>query len=297
MKPARFAYHRPATLDEALALLRELDEPKALAGGQSLVPMLNLRMAQPTDLVDLGAIPGLDGIRATDDGGVAIGAMTRQRDVELSPLARDRVPALVALLRHVAHVTVRNRGTIGGSVAHADPSAELPLACRTLDAQLVVAGAGGQRVVPAADFFVTHLTTVLEPDELLVELRFPGHADAAGLGFEELTRRHGDFAVASALALVWRDPAGAVRAARVGVGAVHPVPVRVPAAEAELVGLTGALEDDRLERILAAVDAEVEPVTDIHAPAAYRRRVLRTLVATALRRALAEGATREGAAA
>lgn len=286
MKPAQFGYHRPSTVEDALGLLRELPEAKPLAGGQSLVPMLNLRMAQPTDLVDLGAIAGLDEIRSTEDGDVAIGAMARQRDVERSPLVAERLPALVMLLRHVAHATIRNRGTVGGSVAHADPSAELSLACRTLEAELVIAGPAGRRVVPAAEFFVTHLTTAMEPDELLVELRFPSHADAAGFGFKELTRRHGDFAIASALALVWRDGGGVVTRAQIGVGAVHPVPVRSRRAEEALVGLVGELGDSQLERVLAAIDAEIEPVTDIHASAVYRRRVLRTLVGAALRCAL-----------
>ena len=201
VKPPPFDYLAPSSLDEALAFRAEHGgDGTVLAGGQSLMPLLNLRMAYPATVIDLGHVEELAGIHSVD-GGVAIRAMTRQRDAERSDLALERCPLLVQALRHVGHVTIRNRGTVGGSLAHADPAAELPAVALALGAQLVARSVRGERTIAADDFFLGFLTTALEPDELLVEVRFPsvGGAGRVGSSFLEIARRHGDFALVGAL--------------------------------------------------------------------------------------------------
>jgi carbon-monoxide dehydrogenase medium subunit len=291
MKPAPFEYYAPATLQEALGLLGELSDPKVLAGGQSLMPMLNMRLVQPVELISLDRIQELRYVRREGDH-VAIGAMTRQRDVELDPEVARELPALPLVLAHVAHVAIRHRGTIGGSVAHADPSAELPLACRTLGAELVVQGPAGRRAIAAEDFFVSFLTTALEPGELLVELRFPVHGADTGitLGFEELARRHGDFAIGSALVGLRHDADGTVNWARIGLGNAHHVPIRSRAAEAALVGRRPS--EDVLRDVEEAVASDVAPLADAHGSAEYRRRVLKVMVRRAIGAASRTGVAR-----
>ncbi len=286
MKPASFDYHRPATVGEAIALLRSADEAKPIAGGQSLMPMLNMRLAQPTDLVDLNAIAELSGVRL-EERCLAVGALTRQRALELDPQARAALPVLAEVMRHIGHVTIRNRGTVGGSIAHADPAAELPLLAVALDAELVAEGPSGRRTIPAGDFFHGFLTTALQPDELLVEVRFPTAMGRAGIGFEELSRRNGDFAVVSVLALVDRGGNGRIQAARIGVGGAHPVPLRALAGEDVLIGepASPALVAEAAEAVAAAV----EPMSDVHGSADYRRDMTRILARRALTRALADG--------
>jgi len=282
VKPPVFEYHAPESLEEALALRAEHGEDSAvLAGGQSLMPLLNLRMAFPGHLIDLGRVPGLAGIRE-DDGGVAIGAMTRQRAVERSELVRSRLPLVSRALAHVGHPAIRNRGTVGGSVAHADPAAELPAVALALDATIVARSARGERTIDAGDFFQGFLTTALEPDELLTELRLPGLPGRFGAAFVEVARRHGDFALAGAGAVLALADDGSIGDARLVLIGVGGTPLRAREAEA-------ILRSARPEQAVFAEAAEraaagLEPGSDAHASGAYRRRVAAVLA----RRALAE---------
>ena len=282
MKPPKFDYHAPASLDEALALLRRYGgDAKVLAGGQSLMPLLNFRLSRPAALVDLNRIPSLAYIEE-HDGQVRFGAMTRQRMIEFSPLVARRLPLLREATKWVGHLPIRTRGTIGGSIAHADPSAEYPAVLTALDGEVVARGPKGERVVRARDFFVTYLTTSLEADEILVEVRLPATPAGAGWALEEFARRHGDFAIVAIAALVVRDGArcGAARLATAGAG---PVPVRLRAAEEilERDGLTDAAIDAAARRAAELVS----PDSDIHASADYRRHLTTVLTRRALTRA------------
>jgi carbon-monoxide dehydrogenase medium subunit len=231
VKPSPFKYFAPTTVDETLALLAEYGEDaKLLAGGQSLVPLMNLRLAAPEVVIDLNGVPGLAGARVEGDR-LVVGAMTRHRDVAASDIVRGVVPMLAHAAGLIGYPAIRNRGTLGGSLVHADPASEMPCVAVTLDAELVVAGPGGRRVVAAADFFVSHFTTALEPSELLLEARFP--AGAAGWEFLEFSRKSGDFAVA-AVAVDVRRRNGSVERARIGVAGVGERPWRAGRAEAAL---------------------------------------------------------------
>ncbi len=281
MKPPPFRYAAPTSVDQALALLSAFGpEAKVLAGGQSLMPLLNLRLVRPGVLVDLNRVRELDYIRE-DDGEVAIGAMTRQRTAERSALVRRLLPLLADALPLVGHPPIRTRGTVGGSIAHADPSAELPAVLLALDGSVVVRGPAGTRRIPAADFFVSYLTTALAPEDLLVEVRFPAHP-GAGTAFMEVARRHGDYALVGAAALVrLRD--GRCQGVRLAFTGVGPTPVRVAEAEAAVEGreLTPAVAAE----VRKVVAARLEPDSDIHASAEYRREVAGVLAERALRRA------------
>ena len=289
MKAAAFDYRAPESLDEALALRAEHGhDGVVLAGGQSLVPLLNLRMALPAVVVDLGRVPGLAGIRELD-GGVAVGAMTRMRDAERSALLAERYPLVGAALAHVGYPAIRNRGTVGGSIAHGDPAAELPAVALALDAELVVRSAArGTRTIPASEFFLGTFTTALEPDELLVEVRLPAPRTGARSGFDEVARRHGDFALAGAAAVVALDAAGTVVDARVAVLGVHGSAVRLPELEQALVGALP--REDRFRDAAESAVAQLEPNSDVHASAGYRRRV----AAVTARRALLAATVGEG---
>jgi carbon-monoxide dehydrogenase medium subunit len=284
VKPPRFEYAAPSSLDEALALRAEHgSDSVVLAGGQSLMPLLNLRMAFPEVVIDLGRVSELSGIRELD-GGFAVGAMTRQRELERSELVAERCPLATKAITHVGHVTIRNRGTVGGSVAHADPAAELPAVALASDAALVARSTRGERTIPAEEFFQGVFSTALEPDELLVELRFPG-APAAGTAFVELARRHGDFALVGVGASVTRDGDGAIADARlvfIGVGATA---VRATEAAASLRGQRP--EPAVLADAARQAAAALEPGSDAHASAGYRRRVAATLTERALKEATA----------
>jgi len=279
VKPAPFAYSRPASLDEALASLREHgEEAKVLAGGQSLVPLLNMRLARPSVLVDLNRVPGLDGIEAAG-GEVRVGALVRQRALEGSPLTRQRLPLVAEALPRVGHLVTRNRGTVGGSIAHADAAAELPLCLLVLGGKVVVRSAEGSREVDAGDFFVTHFTTVLAPDELVVATVWPALRDGWGFAFEELAQRRGDYGLSMA-ACALRVEDGRVVDARVGIGSVVERPTLL---ETELAGqvLTAELARD-VGR--GAADA-LQPFGSVHASAAYQRHLTGVLVERALQRA------------
>ena len=286
MKPPIFDYVAPTSLDEALASLADYGEDaKLLAGGQSLVPLLNFRLARPRYLIDLNGIAALDYIRA-DDGGLVIGAMTRQRALERSPLVRARCPLVSEAMPWVGHVQIRNRGTIGGSLAHADPAAELPAIVSALDGRLVVRRAGGERVVTPDEFFVSYLTTSLAPAEMLVEVRLPSWTGPrTGHAFIEVSRRHGDFALVGVAALLALDEAGTCTRAAIALTGVGPAPVRSRSAEAALVGARP--DPAAFEEAARRVRAAVNPPADIHASADYRRHVSGVLCHRALEAATA----------
>lgn len=291
MKPPLFDYATPATLAEATALLVQYDgEAKLLSGGQSLVPLLNMRLARPAIVVDLARIPELDYVRADGDG-FAIGGMTRQRSVELAPEIRARHPLLYAGMQLIAHPQNRNQGTVGGSLAHADPAAELPAMALALDATLQATGPDGVRTIAAADFFLTYLTTSLDPAEILTAVRFPTLPARTGWSILEVARRHGDFGLAGVVAIVGLAPDGRVASARLVLFGVGATPIRAAAAEALLVGQ--AAEPALFAAVGTRAAAELEePLTDVHASADYRRDLARVLTA----RALAEATTRARAA-
>lgn len=290
MKPAAFAYHRPDSLDQVLDLLSENgDEAKILAGGQSLVPAMNFRLAQPAALIDINRVPGLAFIEPGGDGGLRIGATTRQRAAERSGLVAERAPLMHQALPCIAHAQIRNRGTVGGSVAHADPAAELPAVMLALDARMRARSRRGERWIPAGEFFTGLLSTALAPDELLVEIEIPPAPARTGHAFVELARRSGDYALAGVAAVVTLDEGARVAAARVALLGVGQGPVLADAAGALL---TGEPVTDELVR--AAADAagarDIDPHDDVHATAAYRRHLARVLVGRALTAACARAA-------
>jgi len=289
MKPPRFAYHAPGSVDEAVTLLgRYGGEAKLLAGGQSLVPLLNFRLSRPAALVDLNRIAALAYLRE-DGAHVRIGAMTRQRTIEFSPVVRRRLPLLAEATTLVGHLPIRTRGTIGGSLAHADPSAEYPAVLTALDGQVVLRGPRGDRTLTAGQLFQGYLTTALAADELLVEVRLPAMPDGAGFAFEELSRRHGDFAIIGIAAMVVRTDGGGCAAARLATAGAGPVPVRLRAAE-QILERDG-LSDAAIEAAASRAAELVDPPSDIHASAAYRRNLTRVLSARALRRAISTSNT------
>lgn len=284
MKPPAFDYAAPETLEEALALLAEHGgEAKAIAGGQSLVPMLNFRLLQPSMLIDICKLAPLGGIEAMGDG-VRIGALTRHRILETSRIVRARLPVVAAAMTHVAHLAIRNRGTIGGSLCHADPAAELPAMAVLLDARISVARQGRARVVDAAGFFESALCPALKEDELVTHVEFPFPPRGAGWGFHEFARRSGDFGIAGAAATVVRsgDRARDVRLALLGVAET---PLRVAAAEDLLNGTSFA--PDAVSAAVGTVRGAIEPAGDLHASADYRRHLAGVLAARALRDAWA----------
>ena len=286
MKPASFEYVRPGSLDEALDVLHERgDDAKVLAGGQSLVPMMNFRLARPAVLVDLNGLGDLAYIRPAN-GGLALGAMTRQRTIEKSAVVRERAPLLAEATPLIGHLPIRTRGTIGGSLVHADPAAEYPVVMVALDAEFILARKGGTRRVAAADFFDTYLSTTIGPDEILTEIRMPSVVPRAAVAFLEISRRHGDFALVAAGTVVDVDGGGRIAEARIALGGVGPKPVRARTAERMLVGQrpTAAL----LAEAAASVMPDTDPPEDIHASAEYRREMSAVFARRALTAALAK---------
>jgi carbon-monoxide dehydrogenase medium subunit len=280
VKPATFTYLAPNTLEEAISLLAQhAPEGKPLAGGQSLIPMMNFRLAQPRYLIDLNRIPELSYIREAD-GTLAIGAMTRQFEAERSELVGRTIPLLTEALRLTGHPTIRHRGTIGGALAHADPAAELPAVALALDAELVARGPAGTRTIPAREFFLGPLSTALAPDELLVEVRIPRLLPGTGWVFLELSRRHGDFAIVGVAAVLTLAPDGRIGQASLALCGAGPKPVRAARAEAALAGSEPSEERFREAGEIAA--QEIDPDSDLHASADYRRRVAAVLVRRAL---------------
>ncbi|HTD70799.1 MAG TPA: xanthine dehydrogenase family protein subunit M [Gemmatimonadales bacterium] len=290
MKPAPFDYFSPATVEEALALLDEHGgDAKPLAGGQSLIPAMNFRLARPAVLVDLNRIAELAYVRAAP-GGVAIGAMTRQRAVERSDDVARAAPLLAEAMPSIAHPQIRNRGTMGGSIAHADPSAELPAVMLALDAQFRAKSATGERSIPAGEFFKGMLETALAPGELLVEIAVPQLPASSGTAFLEMARRHGDYALVGVAVVVMLDPRGRCKEAKLSLLSVGDGPVL--ATEAGKV-LAGQSPSEELLRAAgdAAATRDVDPPSDIHASAAYRRQLVAVLTRRALARAFERAAT------
>ena len=278
MKPAPFLYARPEILADAIALLAEHGaDAKLLAGGQSLVPMMNMRLVRPAVLVDLNGVRELERIAPTPDGGLVIGALARHTDVIASPVVRERAPLLAEAARHVGHTAIRNRGTVGGSVAHADPAAELPAALVALDATFALASPRGRRAMRADEFFRGLLATALADDEILIDITVP--AAPAGWGFAEIARRPGDFALAGVAATV--SDGGA----RVVAFGVADRPRRCVAAEVALRG--SALDDAAAARAGAAAAGDTDPMDDVHASADYRRHLATVMTERALRAAFA----------
>lgn len=278
MKPAPFVYHRPRTLDEAVALLASEPDAKVMAGGQSLVPLLSMRLAGPATIVDVSAVAGLATL-VVDDGGVRVGAMVRHTDLLADPDARRVQPLLGAALAHVAHPTIRNRGTTVGSIVHADAAAEMPVVLAVLEGSVDVVGPHGGRTIAAADLVVGPLESSLAPDEIATSAWFPALAPGAGVGFAEIARRRGDYAVVGVAALV--EAGGRARVGYLSVGDVPTV-----------VDVTGVDPADAGEAALA----HLEPGGDVHASAAYRAQLVRALTARVLREADAHRQTRQGAA-
>jgi len=283
MKFAPFDYAAPTSVAEAVALLAQAGgKAKALAGGQSLLPTMAFRMATPTLLVDLCKIPGLDKI-AIDDNGVRLGARVRWRDIEEDTRLKTAHPLLVAAIQHVAHYQIRNRGTVGGSCAHADPAAEMPGIAVTCDAEFVLQGPKGVRVVKAGKFFLGPLSTALADDELIIEVRLPAWPARRRWAFEEFSQRRGDFALAGVAVFYDEDAAGRATNSHIGViGACHR-PQRVPQAEAALNGR--AVDAAAVAAAAEALSGALDPPEDLHAGAAYRRALAGTLVERALKRA------------
>lgn len=282
MKPAPFSLHLPQTLDEALAVLATSPSARAMAGGQSLMPMLNLRLAGVDDLVDLNGIAELCGIREEGEH-IAMGAMCRQREIERSALVARRLPLLREAVQHVGHLQTRNRGTLGGSLCHLDPSAELPTVAVAMDAEVTVQRQGAQRVVPMRDFGLGLLTTCLEPEELLTAVRFKPWPAHSGHGFVEFGRRHGDFAIVSAAVLVELAGDGSVLRCSLTLGGVGPVPFRVRDAE-DL--LQGRQPDAATVRAACALASGHAALIDPAYPEWYRQRLAARLLERALSSAL-----------
>jgi CO/xanthine dehydrogenase FAD-binding subunit len=280
MKPPPFDYMDPRSLDEAVGLLAEHGEDgKILAGGQSLVPLLNFRLAQPSVIVDVNRVVELSYLRRRD-GRLRIGAMCRQTRLEQSPVAREGWGLLGDALALIAHPQIRNRGTVGGSAAHADPAAELPVAFSALEALFTARSSRGERVLDADEFFVTHLTTALEPDELLVEVEVPPVAEGTGHAFTEYSRRHGDFALGGAAVLYTKNGDGSCTDARIAMLGAADTPLRAREAEAALRGQK--LDDDVAAEAAKLAARDIEPTGDIHGSSSYRKRLIEAMVRRAL---------------
>jgi carbon-monoxide dehydrogenase medium subunit len=285
MKPAPFEYQAPASLEAALEVLAHHGgEAKVLAGGQSLIPVMNFRLAQPSLLVDINKLTELDFVRPGEDGTLRIGAMVRQRRLERDPLVAEAAPLLREAVPFIAHPQIRNRGTFGGSLAHADPAAELPALAVALRARFRLRRAGGERWVEAGDFFAGLFSTALEPDELLAEAAIPPLAPRTGWAFMEVARRHGDYAQVGIAALVTLGEDGRCREARLVYLSVGDKPVEAREAARLLVG-----EEISSQAVAAAAEKasrdEMDPVGDVHATAEFRRHLARVLTGRALRRA------------
>ncbi len=284
MKPAKFEYHAPASIEEALAILGHYDgEARILAGGQSLVPMMNFRLATPKAIVDLNRIAGLSYIEEEAEV-VRIGSMTRQRRLEFDPLVAAKLPLLREALRWVGHLPTRSRGTIGGSIAHADPSAEIPMVLQTLEGEIVARGPQGERRIAAQDLFHAALTTSLAPLEIITEVRFPAMPPQAGHAVEEFARRKGDFAIAAVAVMLLRDGERCTKA-RLATAGVGPTSIRLRDAEAmlEQQGLGEAAIAEAADK----AKAQVDPVSDLNGSAEYRRHLTGVLTQRAILKAIA----------
>jgi len=278
MKPPPFSYHDPSSVGEVISLLGSLENPKLLAGGQSLMPMLNMRYVLPDHVIDLNKVDGLSYIDE-DDGTVSIGGMTRQRDLEYSDVIKAKCPLMHDALLQVGHRQTRNRGTIGGSLSHLDPAAELPAVCAAHDAVIVVQGPNGERDIPFAEFPVAYMTPATEMDELLTGIKIPTWAEGHGYAFVEFARRHGDFAITSAAALLEVGGDGAITRASLTVGGVGAAPVRMSDIEQALIGQTG--EEEKLRELCEAC-REIDALGDVYASSEYRQHLATVMSRRAL---------------
>lgn len=285
MKPSLFAYRAPRMLDEAIAALAGDEDALVLAGGQSLLPAMNFRLAVPSLLIDIQHVEGLKGV-SIEDGRIVVKAMTRHRELELDERVRHANPLIADVMEHVAHVPIRNRGTVVGSLCHADAAAEMPMLLALLGGSVIAHGSAGRREIPADGFFESHLTTSRRRDELIVEARFPVLAPDAGWAFDEVTRRHGDFAIVGVGAIVRLDAQGKASEVCLAACGIAASPVRLGEAEKLLIGTD--LADSETSVAAAAAKACVTAPDDIFASAAYRRRA----VAALLRRTVAKAAAR-----
>jgi aerobic carbon-monoxide dehydrogenase medium subunit len=287
MKPAPFEYFAPLELQEALDLLERYgDEAKILAGGQSLMPLMNLRLARPGVIIDINRLSSLDTITATPEGGLTIGALTRQRALERSKIVREQNPILAAAMPLIGHFQIRNRGTIGGSLVHADPAAELPAVSLLLGAEFLLRSKSAVRVVPAAEFFLSYLTTAIRPAELLTEIRLPKWPSGEAWAVQEIARRKGDFALIGVALRAELDAGETVQKAVIVMFGVDSKPLRMERAEAILKGRR--ISQAFLRELSGVVAEELQPDSDIHASAAYRKEVGGVLVRRALESALAK---------
>jgi aerobic carbon-monoxide dehydrogenase medium subunit len=283
MKPPPFEYYDPNTIEETVALLGRLDNAKVLAGGQSLMPMLNMRFVMPDHVVDINKVTDLSGIRDLGEA-IEIGAMTRQREIEFSALVRAKCPLITEAILQVGHRQTRNRGTIGGSLCHLDPAAELVAMAVIFDAVVIVAGPSGRRDVPIGEFIVGYMMTALAGDEIVVAVRFPAWKPGHGYAFIEFARRHGDFAVVSAAAMLEADAGGRIARASIVIGGMDVAPRHATAIEQGLIGQ--APSKDLLDRLCESCRT-LEATDDIHASTAYRQRLAVALSRRALDTAIA----------
>jgi len=281
MKPPPFSYHDPRSINDVVNLLGQLDNARLLAGGQSLMPMLNMRFVQPDHVVDLNRVEGLSYIRGT--GAILeIGAMTRQRDLEFSNVVRRRCPLMYDAIRHVGHRQTRNRGTLGGSLCHLDPSAELVSVAAAMDAIVTVAGPTGNREIKFSSFPVSYMTASIEPTEVVTGIRLPLWPERHGHAFMEFSRRHGDFAIVSAAVLLADAGAGRITRASVTLGGMGAAPVRVKEIEQALIG---HVADDKALRELSETCRKFDAMDDVHGSADYRRQLATVLTRRALEQA------------
>jgi carbon-monoxide dehydrogenase medium subunit len=283
MKPPPFNYHDPRTVSDVVSLLGQLENAKLLAGGQSLMPMLNMRFVLPDHVIDLNRVEGLSYIRENGDT-LEIGAMTRQRDIEFSDVVRRRCPLMYEAIRNVGHRQTRNRGTLGGSLCHLDPSAELVSMATAFDAVVTIAGPSGMRDVTFDAFPLAFMTTAVDLNEVLVGVRFPLWPERHGYAFVEFARRHGDFAIVSAAAMLTEDSAGRITRASVTLGGMGIAPARVRALEEALIGQVAS---DTLFRETCEVCRTLEATDDIHASARYRQQLAVVMARRALEQAQA----------
>jgi carbon-monoxide dehydrogenase medium subunit len=283
MKPPPFTYHAPTSLDDTLALLGRLDNARILAGGQSLMPMLNMRFVLPDHVIDINRVADLGFVRR-QGATLEIGALTRQREIEFSGLVRETAPLLQEAILHVGHRQTRNRGTLGGSLCHLDPAAEMPVIAAAYGAQIVVRGPNGQRLVPFAEFAQGYMTPALEPNEILAAIHYPLWAQNAGYSFVEYARRHGDFAIASAAVLMETDGASRIERVAIAIGGIAPVPLRLDNVAAQLAGQAGTAA---LFARAASACAKVETLEDSLITADYRRHLATSLLRRALTTAFA----------
>ncbi len=282
MKPALFDYHLPSSVDEAVGLLSTVEGAMILAGGQSLIPAMNMRLASPAALIDIQRIPGLASIRV-ENGVIRVGAMVRHRSLELDEAVHLANPLIREFMAHVAHVPIRHRGTVVGSLCHADAAAEMPLVLVLTGGSVVARSPSGERVIEANDYFTFHMTTSRRPDEMIVEARFPVLPQGAGHAFEEFTRRHGDYAIAAVGAILTKGNDGSIREISIAACGISSKPVRLAAAEAAFKGKP--LLPETLEKAARSAAEAVTADDDLHATAAYRRHLVGVLVKRAVQKA------------